>query len=60
MTESDKPIERNFAMNNPILSWLAAMVLSSGSVLLASAAEPAPQTQPAAPATVRADAPKLP
>jgi hypothetical protein len=47
-------------MNNPILSWFAAMVLLSGSVLFASAAEPAPQTQPAAPATVRADAPKLP
>ena len=44
-------------MNNLILSWFAAMVLLSGSVLLASAAEPA---QPAAQATVHTDAPKLP
>jgi hypothetical protein len=47
-------------MNNPILSWFAAIVLLSFSILLASAAEPAPQAQPAAPATVRAEVPKLP
>jgi len=60
MTESDKLIERNFNMNNSILLWFAAAVLLSGSVLLASAAEPAPQTQSDATATVSADAPKLP
>jgi hypothetical protein len=42
-------------MNNPILSWFAAMVLISGNALLAFAAA-TPQTQPAATAT----APKLP
>jgi hypothetical protein len=60
MTKSDKSIERNFAMNNPILSLLAVMVLLSGSVLLASAAEPATQNQPAALETVGTDAPTLP
>jgi hypothetical protein len=59
MTESDKPVERSFAMNNPIFSWFAATVLLSGSVLIAFAAAP-PQTQLAAPATVSADAPELP
>jgi hypothetical protein len=43
-------------MNNSILSWFIALVLLSGSVLLASAAGPALQTQPAATAT----APELP
>ena len=47
-------------MNSSILSWFIAVVLLSGSVLLASAAEPASQNQPAATAMVRADAPKLP
>jgi hypothetical protein len=47
-------------MNNSILSRFAAVVLLSGSVLLASTAEPAPQNQPAAPTTVSTDAPKLP
>jgi hypothetical protein len=47
-------------MNSPIFSWFAVTVLISGSALLASAAEPAPQTQPAAPATAPADAAKLP
>jgi Glycosyl hydrolase family 62 len=60
VTESDKPAERNFAMNNPIFLWFAVTVLISDSALLASAAEPLPQTQPAAPATVSPDAPKLP
>ena len=60
MTESDKPKERNFAMNNSILLWFAAVVLLSGGVLLASAAEPAPQAQSSATATIPAVAPKLP
>jgi hypothetical protein len=47
-------------MNNLILSWFAAAVLLSGSVLLSSAAEPAPQTQSDATATVSADVPKPP
>jgi hypothetical protein len=47
-------------MNNPILSCFAVMVQLSGSGLLTSAAEPATQTQPAAPATVSTDAPTLP
>jgi hypothetical protein len=42
-------------MNKRILSWFVAAVLLSGSVLLASAAEPATQTQLAVP-----DAPRLP
>jgi len=60
MTESDKPIERNFAMNNSILSRFAALVLLSGNVLLAAVAEPASQNQSATPTTVSTDAPKLP
>jgi len=47
-------------MNKPILSWFAVAALMSGNALCASAAEPATQTQSAAPATVRANAPKLP
>jgi hypothetical protein len=47
-------------MNNPVLSWFAAATLISGNILLASAAEPAPQTQPAAAATIGSDALKLP
>ena len=47
-------------MNNSILLWFAAVVLLSGGVLLASAAEPAPQAQSSATATIPAVAPKLP
>jgi hypothetical protein len=47
-------------MNKPILSWFAAMVLLSCSILLASAAEPAHHNQPAASTMVGTDAPKLP
>jgi hypothetical protein len=47
-------------MNDPILLWFAAAMLLFGSVLLAPAADPAPQTQSDATATVSADAPKLP
>jgi hypothetical protein len=46
-------------MNKPIFSWLSVTVLICGSVLIASATA-APQAQPAAPATVSADAPELP
>ena len=47
-------------MNNPIFSWFTAMVLLSGSDFLASAAAPAAQTQPSAPATAPVPTAKLP
>jgi hypothetical protein len=47
-------------MNKSILSCLVVSMLLAGSAFFASAAEPATQTQLAAPSTVRADARKLP
>jgi len=60
MTESDKLKERNFTMNHSIFSRFVAAMLLVGSVSVVLTAEPATQTQPAAPATVSADAPGLP
>jgi len=47
-------------MKNSILFWFAAAVLLSGSIFIASTAEPATQTQPSQTATVSAETPKLP
>jgi hypothetical protein len=47
-------------MNKNILWRSTAITLLCGSAILAYAAEPAAQTQPAAPSTVSVDAPKLP
>ncbi|MBN1766816.1 MAG: hypothetical protein JW860_16300 [Sedimentisphaerales bacterium] len=47
-------------MNKPVLLWFSVAVLLSGSVLIASEAEPALPKKPAETATVSTDAPKVP